>query len=338
MRRRRSPAALAPLFTGVVLGAAVGCGPAPPPPVTSASVPGPPVACPEGGTTVRDADELESALRSTRPGSVIRLAPGVYPGHFTVRGAALPNRPAVLCGEPGAVLDGGPPDAGTTLHLDHAPFWQVLGLAVRGGKKGVMVDASPGVRVEGLVVSDVGDEAVHLRAGTSDAVVRRVTVRRTGLRRPEFGEGLYVGSARSHWCETSACGPDRSDRVLLEDNDVADTTAEAVDVKEGTTGGTVRGNRLDGTATTAADSWVDVKGNGWSVTDNVGVRAPVDGFQVHEVVDGWGRDAVFERNTATVDAPGYGVHVAAPAELPAVIGCSNRVSGAGAGAFSRPCR
>lgn len=335
---RRAGAALTPVVASLLLGAAVGCGPGTPAPDAPTRAPAPPVACPGGGTTVRTAEQLEDALRRARPGSVIRVAPGVYPGHFTVRGPALPDRPAVLCGDPGAVLDGGPPGSGTTLHLDHAPFWQVLGLAVRGGKKGVMVDASPGVRLEGLSVSDVGDEAVHLRTGTSDAVVRRVTVRHTGLRRPEFGEGLYVGTARSNWCELSACGPDRSDRVLLEDNDVAGTTAEAVDVKEGTTGGTLRGNRFDGAATTAADSWVDVKGNGWSVTDNVGARAPQDGFQVHEVVDGWGRDTVFERNTAAVDAAGYGIHVAGPSELPAVIGCSNVVAGAGAGAFSRPCR
>jgi hypothetical protein len=211
------------------------------------------------------------------------------------------------------VLDGGDvDDGGYTLHLDGAAHWRVLGLTLTGGQKGLMVDAGVGNLIEGLLVRSTGDEAIHLRRHSTDNVVRGNTVRDTGLRKPKFGEGVYVGTAESNWCDLTACRPDRSDRNLVEGNDIAGTTAESVDVKEGTSDGVVRGNRFDGAGMVEGDSWVDVKGNGWVIEDNVGTTSPEDGFQVHEVVDGWGRGNVFRGNTAHVEGPGYGINAAGP--------------------------
>jgi hypothetical protein len=143
-------------------------------------------------------------------------------------------------------------------------------------------------------------------------------------------------SAQSNWCRHSGCGPDRSDRKVIEGNDIADTTAESVDLKEGTSGGVLRGNRFSGTGTTEADSWVDVKGSDWTITDNVGIDAPRDGFQVHVIVEGSGERNVFERNVATVDALGYGFNVIEP-DRGNRVGCTNRVEGAAAGTATVAC-
>ena len=40
------------------------------------------------------------------------------------------------------------------------------------------------------------------------------------------------------------CEPDRSDRNVVAGNTISDTTAESIDIKEGTTGGTVVGQHL----------------------------------------------------------------------------------------------
>ena len=63
-------------------------------------------------------------------------------------------------------------------------------------------------------------------------------VRDTGLLRQFYGEGIYVGSAHKNWCKYSDCQPDASDDDIITGNDIADTTAENIDIKEGTTGGT----------------------------------------------------------------------------------------------------
>jgi hypothetical protein len=202
-----------------------------------------------------------------------------------------------------------------------------------------MVDSGVGNRIEGLLVTSMGDEAIHLRrTSTGNAVVGN-TVRDTGLLKPKFGEGIYIGSAKSNWCRLTACGPDRSDGNVIEGNDIAGTTAEAVDIKEGTSDGVLRGNVFDGSHIVKADSWVDVKGNSWTIEGNTGTSSPQDGFQVHEVVDGWGQDTVFSGNTANVNAPGYGFNVAGPSELQSStkVRCDNVTDGAESGMSNVAC-
>lgn len=55
-----------------------------------------------------------------------------------------------------------------------------------------------------------------------------------------------------------------------------------------------------------ADSWIDLKGNGWVVENNHGTTALEDGFQVHQALSGWGNGNLFRNNLAEVDGPGYG--------------------------------
>jgi hypothetical protein len=182
----------------------------------------------------------------------------------------------------------------------------------------------------------VGDEGIHLRDDSTDNVVERSTVRRTGLRKPQYGEGIYVGTAQSNWCDISSCDPDRSDRNVVRDNDVAATTAESVDLKEGTSSGVLVGNTFSGAGMTEGDSWVDVKGNGWLIKGNHGTAAPQDGFQVHQILDGWGRHNVFEDNDADVGSDGYAINVTKRHD-DNVVACSNTARDAGNGLSTIDC-
>jgi copper-binding protein NosD len=293
------------------------------------------VGCDGAGTDVATAEQLTAALAAAQPGGLIRLAAGRYAGHFTLATAGTADAPVTVCGPRTAVLDGGSDD-GYTLHLDHADHARVAGFTVRGGQKGVVVDASSHVVVDGLAVTEVGEEAVHLRRGSSDNVVRRTVIRATGLRTEKFGEGIYIGSAKSNWCTYSDCQPDRSDRNVVEDNDIAETTAESVDIKEGTTGGTLRGNTFSGAGMSAADAWVNVKGNEWQIVGNVGADAPEDGFQTHRILDGWGARNTFVDNRATVNGPGYGINITKD-EDDNHVACSNTAVAAGKGLSTITC-
>lgn len=313
-----------------------------PPPVAAPPVASPPptsagITCPPGGTEVQDATELQQALDDAAPGDVISLADGRYPGEFVASAAGTAEDPIVLCGGRDAVLDGGAEDAGYTLHLDGASYWQVLGFTVRGGQKGVMADRATGNLLAGLAVQDIGDEAVHLRQNSSDNRVEDNVIRNTGLRKPQFGEGIYIGSAESNWCDQTDCEPDRSDRNVITGNDVAGTTAESVDIKEGTTDGVLADNVFSGAAMVESDSWVDVKGNGWTITGNQGSDAPEDGMQTHEILDGWGMDNVFADNILAVNGPGYGINVTKREGEGNRVACSNEVSGAGEGLSTIDC-
>lgn len=303
------------------------------PPASSAPTQ-PPADCPSS-TTVTTAEELQDALTAATPGTVIFLAPGTYEGTFTAQAQGTQSQPIVLCGTADSVLDGGAIDGGYVFHLDGASYWTLQGFSVRNGQKGVMADGTVGTVIRGLTVSEIGDEAIHLRRFSTDNLVVDNHIRQTGLRKPKFGEGIYIGTAESNWCDVSDCEPDRSDRNQITGNDIAETTSENVDIKEGTTGGVLSNNTLDGAAITAADSWVDVKGNNWVIDGNAGTDAPQDGFQTHEILDGWGTWNVFRNNTAAVNGPGYG-YALAP-ERDNIVECNNSASGAEEGRANVKC-
>jgi hypothetical protein len=106
---------------------------------------------------------------------------------------------ALDCGTSNAILDGDGVRGGYGLHLDGARHWRLVGFTVRNAQKGVMVDHGTVNVIEGLTVTHIGDEAIHLRAFSTDNIVRGNTISDTGSRRDKFGEGVYAGSAQSNW-------------------------------------------------------------------------------------------------------------------------------------------
>ena len=303
---------------------------------TSAATRADTASCPDPTVTVSSSDALANALATATPGTSIRMADGVYDGNFKIITKGTEAQPVALCGGSGAVLDAGGFKEGYGLHLDGASWWRLSGFTVRNAQKGVMADGANHVVISGLTVEQIGDEAIHLRKFSSDNVVENNTVRQTGKRKPKFGEGIYIGTAVSNWGGITAGAPDTSDRNVIRGNRISATTAESVDVKEGTTGGTVVGNTFDGSGLAGdADSWVDVKGNNWTISGNTGANSPEDGFQTHQVADGWGRANTFTGNTAEVNGPGFGFHLA-PVENNRVA-CDNKVVGAAQGLANVNC-
>ena len=285
-----------------------------------------------GATTVSSAGALTSALSSARPGEVIALAAGVYSGDFVASRSGTAGAPITLCGSRNAILQGESTTSGYTFYLNHASWWRVEGFTVEGGQKGVMTDGADHNLLNGLYVHGTGDEAIHLRSFSSDNTVSNNVIRDTGLLKSFYGEGIYVGSAHENWCTYSGCQPDRSDDNVLMDNNIADTTAENIDVKEGTTGGKIIGNQFNGTGMveSAATGWINVKGNDWTIQDNTGTDSVENGYQVHQVYPGWGIGNVFIDNRAQVNGPGYGIYVQNK-RLQTVVACNNVVTGAAKG-------
>jgi hypothetical protein len=349
-RGQRTLSGLGVTVLAVVVFLAPGCGnqAQPPQPVNAKNTPAspspPPIghpaaaSCPSAGHQVTDTRQLQQALKSASPGTVINIAPGTYSGHFVATASGTSAAPITLCGPREAVIDGGGKRSGYVLHLNGASWWKVAGFTVQDGQKGVVLDHANHVLISRLYVHDVGDEAVHLRSFSSDDTVEGNVIRGTGLLNAAFGEGVYIGSAHSNWCQYTACAPDASDRNLIKGNDISQTTAENVDIKEGTTGGVVEGNRLSGLGmvSSAATAWVNVKGNRWTIAGNVGEHSIGDGFAVHSVQAGWGENNVFRENHATVDGPGYGIYVQ-HSSLATRLTCDNTASGAASGLSNVGC-
>jgi hypothetical protein len=298
---------------------------------------GPTAACP-AGKLVTTAADLHIALTSVQPGAVIVLAPGTYADRFEAKVSGTAQAPITLCGPREAVIDGGDIKQGYAIYLNTVDYWRVIGFSVQGAQKGVVADHAHHVLIKRLYVHDIGDEGIHLREFSTDNTVDGNTVRNTGLNNTKFGEGIYVGTAHSNWCKYTSCNIDTSDRNVISNNDVANTTAENIDIKEGTTAGVIENNHLsgDGMVASAASAWINVKGNEWTVVNNVGVHSLKDGFQVHNVWKGWGERNIFRANRAEVDGPGYGFYVQS-ASLATVITCDNTAVAAARGLSNARC-
>jgi hypothetical protein len=287
---------------------------------------------------VSAATALARALALARPGETIVLAAGIYRGDFTATASGRPAAPVTLCGPRDAVLEGPSVQTGDVLHLDGASWWRVLGFTVDGGQKGIVTDHARHDLLSGLYVHSTGDEAIHLRSFSSDDTISHTVIQDTGLLNHFYGEGIYVGSAHRNWCAYSGCGPDASDDDQIISNDISETTAENIDIKEGTAGGLIAGNHFDGAGmvASAATAWVNVKGNDWTIEDNTGRGSIGDGFRDAQVYPGWGIGNVFAGNNARVDGPGYGIYVQSR-HLRVSVACDNIVSGAARGPSNIAC-
>jgi hypothetical protein len=334
-------------------------------PAVSMPPPTVPTSATDTDGTVDTADEIRAALADAAPGEVIVVADGEYQfdQRLVASASGTPTDPITLRGTRAAVLRTKNPSGDYGLHItgDH---WVIEGLTVAHATKGIVLDGSVGTVIDGVEVYDIGDEGVHFRSCSSDGVLRNSHIHDTGRNSPQYGEGIYVGSANSNW-DKYACSDERegvaegdnTERIVIEDNLIEDTTAEGADLKEGTDSGVLRGNtfrRVGGSGKNSADSAVDAKGNGWLIEGNVvseadapwdddGTSRPsefADAFQTHEVYDGYGTDNVFRANRVEGEVPGFGVGMY-PA-LDNVVGCDNEAPLATAGLVgdngrSAPC-
>ncbi len=249
---------------------------------------------PEATINVSTAAQLKSALTSAKPGDTIKLADGTYTGNFKTTLSGTSSAPITLTGSANAVLKA---SGGYGLHLDGSSYWNVRGVTVTGGQKGIMIDRATRVTIDGVTVHGLDMEGVHFRNSSTYGVIRNSTIYDTGNDGRGMGEGVYVGSAGG----TS----DKSDNVQILDNRIGpDVGGEAIDLKEGTTGGRVAGNTFDGRGLTGAnydDSWIDVKGNNYVIENNTGKNTTNNGFETHTQQSGWGCGSVFRGNTSDLN-------------------------------------
>ncbi|MFG2044837.1 right-handed parallel beta-helix repeat-containing protein [Dactylosporangium sp. NPDC048998] len=230
-------------------------------------------------------------------------------------------------------------DSGYGLWLFDAPYWNLRGFTVADSKKGIVLDNSPHVTIERVSVHHIEEEGVHFRRSSADGVIRQSKISHTGLVKPGFGEGVYIGSAKSNFaCLGNSGGMDRSDRVQVLENEFGPgIAAEHVDIKEGTEGGVIRGNTFNGqglSGENSADSWIDAKGNGYVIEGNTGTFTPpgtfANGYETHTQIDGYGCGNVFRDNISDLGGVGgYAIFVSSKCSAnPNIVYASNTVTNA----------
>ncbi|WTL15442.1 discoidin domain-containing protein [Kribbella sp. NBC_01505] len=322
-----------------------------------------------GGSTVdvSTAAQLQTALANAQSGQTIRLAAGQYHGAFFTQRAGTASAPITLTGPASAVLiNDGPSgdapdcpaptpgwDSGYGLWLFGAPYWKLTGFTVQDSKKGIVLDNSHHVTIDGVSVHRTDEEGVHFRRSSADGVIKNSTVTDAGLVQKGYGEGVYIGSAGSNWgCHGNTGGVDKSDRVQVLDNHIGpNIAAEPIDVKEGTTGGIIRGNTFNGrgiSGENSADSWIDVKGFKYVIENNTGTFSSpgtfANGYETHNpstspsFPNGCGN--VWRNNASDLGGVGkYAINITSASKCtadPNVVYASNTVKNAQTGLTNIP--
>ena len=152
-----------------------------------------------------------------------------------------------------------------------------------------MADAGAARVIQGLTVEASATRPSTCATSAPTTWSEGNTVRNTGLRRDNYGEGIYIGTAES---ATGAPTPTARPTAATATSSAATPSRhhrrghrhQGGDHRRRGHRQHLRRRGADG----HHDSWVDVKGNGWLIKANTGHNSPEDGFQTHQILDGWG--------------------------------------------------
>lgn len=259
--------------------------------------------------SVSNSTELQQALYTVAAGDTILLQPGTYESSeygtkaalFSSSQAGTADQPITIKSadpEQPAILKGTDNSKGIVLYLT-GDYWNIEGIVCSNAQKGIVLDHSNYTYLKNVEVYETGQEGIHLRDGSSYCVIDGANVHDTGLTNATYGEGIYIGSAKT----TTGYAYNCDDNVVKNCTLGPNTTAECVDIKEYTTGNRIENCTLYGGGMTETDSFIDIKGNETTVQNNIcdsqGNTTITDAFQVHCQVEGWGCDNMISNNTVS---------------------------------------
>lgn len=245
--------------------------------------------------------ELKAALSSAKTGDNIKLAGGTYKGPITLSGKSG----VTVSGSKDAIVKTDESLKKPSFSVTNCSDCTVTGLTITGGQKGLMVKGSQNNVFDSLDVSHTAMEGVHFKENSSGNTIQNSEVHHTGMggdtpagnnrTQAMDGEGIYIGTAKSN----NPDGDNSNNNKIL-NNNIHDTTAENIDIKEFTKGGVISGNTLDGAACgEGATANVEVKGSGYSVTGNTITHQHKNGIKNYAVkgVAESGTNNTIENNT-----------------------------------------
>jgi len=270
--------------------------------------------------------EIHNAFDEAQAGDKIVISAGTYTGsdddsgsskgYFYLSASGTQENPIWIVAqdlENMPVLQGDDNTTDYVLYIT-GDYVAVEGVIFKTANQGIVLDNSNYSVLDNVEVYDIGQEAIHIRDGSSYTIVQNSFVHTTGLNVNKYGEGIYVGSDYTKWPENGGNYIKECDYVQIINNTIGpDVSAEHIDIKEGSSYTTVSGNTFNGVGIDDTEnggtSFMDLKGNYAQVMYNLGNQNGNEliehAFEVNTKSEGWGSYNIFHNNTTNFDDDNY---------------------------------
>lgn len=265
---------------------------------------------------VTNSEELLAALADVRAGDEIILREGVYQNDtflgdgiwsaFYAEADGTAEQHIIIRSEDPehpATISGVTQESKVALKI-RGSYWEIRDLKICEANKGIFLEQSEHSVISGCEVYNTGAEAIHVIDNSSYNLVENCHVHDAGTYQPQYGEGVYIGSAKN----TQDYGHECHYNTVRSCKFGPNIAADHVDIKEYTIGNLVEYCTFDGTGIkgqNGGNSFVEVKGNHCIVRNNTGWRNGCEemlgAFDASIQLDGWGQKNLIYDNTVYLD-------------------------------------
>ena len=229
-----------------------------------------------------------------KPGDIIRLKSNTtYYGNLEIDNIhGNQDNYIQILGDNTSIINGNNIDYGRAITINNSSYVYFglnptninsygEGFILTNSQKGLYINNCNNITAQNLCINNIGDEGLHVMNNSFSCKILNNEIYNTGNYNKGFGEGIYCGSAVSNWIDGKA---DKTNNIIVSYNNVYNTTAECIDIKEGSYNGTVNNNIFNGSKLNndnSADSWIDIKGENWIIKNNEMNITLQDGIQTH---------------------------------------------------------
>lgn len=256
-----------------------------------------------GNYIPKNFNELQQFCNNAKPGDIITLKPNTtYIGNLLINNInGTPNNYISIIGNSTSIISGTDISKSKVIEISNSSYVYFglstsnidefgKGYVLTNAQKGIFVNKCSYITIQNLNIYNIGYEGLHLLNNSSFCNVLNNNIHDTGKYQPEkgFGEGIYCGSAVSNWSTYSDGKPDRTNNITISYNNLYNIVSECLDIKEGTLNGLVSYNRFNGSYlndANSADSWIDIKGENWTISNNIMDITLLDGIQTHFITN-----------------------------------------------------
>lgn len=193
------------------------------------------------GAGVDDAVKtLDRALGLLAPGGTVQFTEGVYEPLTISNISGAAGAPIRLTASGRVEFRDTDYRSGAGILVENAAHIEITGMNVRQALWGIYVDNSQNIKISKNDVSDIGQEGIRVKGGSSQIRIEENSISLTGRRSdngPANGEGIYIGTG-------SPGGVDLVTDVLILNNEISQTTDEAIDIKSPSTDIVISGNSI----------------------------------------------------------------------------------------------